>query len=149
MLQRCYNTKHKRYKDYGGRGIKVCERWRENNGLDNFTEDMGERPSNYTLDRKNNNDNYTCGKCSECKTHSWLFNCRWVSRTVQQINRRIQNNNKSGTKGVYWVQSQRRWRVRIGLNGKQITLGYYIEKQAAINARRIAEKKYFAPLLNN
>lgn len=75
MKSRCHNPKHERYADYGGRGIIVCERWR--NSFEAFIEDMGRRPSQVlTLDRKNTNGPY-------CKD-----NCRWVTQTVQQRNRR-------------------------------------------------------------
>lgn len=78
MMQRCYNSKNKRYKDYGGRGIKVCDRWQELNGQGfiNFLQDMGKRPPNLTLDRVDNNGNY-------CKA-----NCRWATPKIQNCNQR-------------------------------------------------------------
>lgn len=51
MMQRCYNPNHPRYADWGGRGIKVCDRWGR---FENFLADMGERPEATTLDREDN-----------------------------------------------------------------------------------------------
>jgi len=74
MINRCANHKHKQFKDWGGRGIKVCERWQT---FSNFLADMGECPEGLTLDRwPNNNGNYEPG------------NCRWATRKQQQRNMR-------------------------------------------------------------
>jgi hypothetical protein len=82
MINRCFNPNYSRYSDYGGRGITVCERWRnESNergghGFENFLADMGERPKGLTLDRKNNEGSYEPG------------NCRWATQSEQNFNQR-------------------------------------------------------------
>jgi hypothetical protein len=80
MKQRCYNPKHKSWKNYGGRGITICDRWL--NSVENFIEDMGKRPSlQYSIDRIDNNGNYE------------LSNCRWATKSEQRQNQR--NNKKN------------------------------------------------------
>lgn len=76
MVERCTNRKHPHYKDYGGRGIKVCDRWLGKDGFWNFYEDMGPRPDGTTLDRIDVNGDY----CPE--------NCRWETEYGQQNNKR-------------------------------------------------------------
>jgi hypothetical protein len=74
MITRCYNEKRVNYKYYGGRGITVCDRWRES--FDNFLADMGERPEGTILDRIDPNGNYTPD------------NTTWSPRTLAQRNTR-------------------------------------------------------------
>ena len=64
MIQRCTNKNNVNYHNYGGRGITVCDRWRdsamgERNGFDNFVDDMGECPTGLTLERVDNNAGYS------------------------------------------------------------------------------------------
>lgn len=75
MKSRCYNTNVKRYQDWGGRGITVCDRWK--NSFENFIQDMGKRPTSFhSIDRKDNNGNYEPS------------NCRWATKIEQSQNKR-------------------------------------------------------------
>ena len=87
MKERCLDEECKNYADYGGRGIKICERWLDKeNGFNNFYEDMGARPDDKSIDRIDVNGNY------EPK------NCRWATLSQQARNKRntikIKHKNK-------------------------------------------------------
>jgi hypothetical protein len=77
MIKRCTKPSSPKWNDYGGRGIKVCDRWL--NDFAAFAADMGDRPgpgSVYSIDRINNDGNYEPG------------NCRWATMKIQSNNRR-------------------------------------------------------------
>lgn len=73
MKKRCYNKKHEAYNRYGGRGITVCDRWK--NSFENFFADMGVRPDGMSLDRINNNKGY------------YPENCKWATMLEQSRNK--------------------------------------------------------------
>jgi hypothetical protein len=76
MLRRCNNPNHPQYKDYGGRGIKICERWHD---FQIFFADMGFRPDGLTLERKNNNGNYEPSNCCWATWKEQRTNTRPIS----------------------------------------------------------------------
>lgn len=92
MIGRCYTESHGAYDYYGGRGIYVCDRWR--NDFTAFLEDIGDRPSGaHELDRIQNKDgSYTCGKCDDCVARGAPANCHWVTKRQQQQNMRSNVN---------------------------------------------------------
>jgi hypothetical protein len=82
MKSRCYDSKRNGYKNYGGRGIKVCDRWL--NSFENFLTDMGRKPGpEYSIDRIDNDGNYEPG------------NCRWATMQEQSQNKRTSKLRKA------------------------------------------------------
>ncbi len=75
---RCYNKNNKGYRYYGGRGVIMCDAWRDKiTGFPTFVKDMGEKPSpEHTVDRIDNDGNYEPG------------NCRWATKSEQSYNQR-------------------------------------------------------------
>ena len=82
MRNRCHNPKVKSYKDYGARGIRVCDDWNRSDGFEAFMRDMGPRPDGYQIERRQNDGDYEPS------------NCFWALRSVQVANKR---NNRTLT----------------------------------------------------
>ena len=128
LRDRCRNSKARDYKNYGGRGITVCERW---DSFENFLNDMGLRPEGMSLDRIDNDKGYS------------KDNCRWADKTTQNRNQRVRKDNKFGCKGVYYCNTYKRFKAVINVNKKRINLGTFKNKEDAIKARKEAELKYW------
>lgn len=101
MIARCYDEQHKAYKNYGGRGIIVCERWHD---WRNFVADMGQPPPGTQLDRRDNELGYS------------PENCRWVTRAVNNRNRR--NNRHVTIEGETKVVTD--WCVHFGISHQTV-----------------------------
>lgn len=130
MKQRCLNPNNKQYDDYGGRGIKICDRWLGAYGFNNFYEDMGDKPSpDLSLERIDNNQGYNPD------------NCKWATRTEQNRNQRLRKKNYSGYRGVY--KNSNLWTTEVRINGVRKNLGYFKSLPEAVEARKEAEKLYW------
>lgn len=100
MKNRCLNSNQARFKDYGGRGIKVCARWLGKNGFKNFLSDMGPKPSpEHSMDRKKTDRNYT------------KSNCRWATKVQQARNARSNRIVRIGGKRMVLAEACERYAV--------------------------------------
>ncbi len=126
IIYRCTDAENDSYKDYGGRGIKVCERWLdEAEGFENFIKDMGPRPSmDYSVDRKNVNGDYE------------PLNCRWATQAEQMRNMRTNVNLTHN--GITMCKVD--WAVSLGLHkntfDKRLALGWSMERIVATPAQQ-------------
>jgi len=120
MWYRCTNPKDKKYYCYGGKGIAVCDRWKD---IKNFVEDMGPKPKGLTLDRIDSNGDYTPG------------NCRWATDYQQVLNRDIRPKN------YYWNENLKKYQVMMRFNGELHNFGYFAnEKEAQQKAQELRQK---------
>lgn len=109
-IRRCYWAKDKRYKNYGGRGIKVCEYLRAS--PQNMVDLLGYRQSKLSIDRIDNNCHYSCGQCSECLSNHWQANVRWANNSQQ--NRNCSRNRLLTINGVTMCVSD--WSDKVGIS---------------------------------
>ena len=121
MKQRCYDPNVKAYEYYGGRGIKVCDRWL--NSFYDFLCDMGKRPNGTSIDRKDVNGNYE------------PENCRWATKHQQMANKRNSNENI----GVHIFQKG--WRANYQ-KGELKLKKLFKSKELAIKQRKEWEEYY-------
>lgn len=124
MIQRCTNANHKRFGDYGGRSITICDRWL--NSFENFLADMGARPTDkHTIERTNNDGRYE------------KSNCQWITRLEQARNKR--NNLKPIThQGITFLLVE--WAEHLGIPYKtlhaRLARGWSAEKTLTTPLRR-------------
>lgn len=126
---RCYCATNPKYPDYGGRGIKMCDRWL--NAYENFLVDMGRCPKGLTLGRKNNDGDYT------------LENCEWQTQKQQANNRR--------SSAVVEFKGQRRtvqeWAESLGIKAGtlQYRLSHGWPPEQALTSDLFTESGQFQP----
>ena len=118
IKRRTLNPKHKKYSDYGNRGITICEEWLDIHNFYNWAKSNGyEENKGLSIDRIDNDGNYEPN------------NCRWTTRVTQGRNRRIHKNNKTGYKGVSSNKDNNKYKSYITVNRKKINLGYFQTKE--------------------
>ena len=116
IKNRTLNSKYKDYLDYGGRGITICDEWKNDfMSFYNWAMSNGyEENKGLSIDRIDNDGNYEPS------------NCRWVSSNIQNRNKRIPKNNTSGYKGVSFKKDNNKYVAQIRVNKKQIHLGSFL-----------------------
>lgn len=135
MTARCSNENHKKYKNYGGRGITVCRRWKDS--FISFFSDMGERPTKkHQIDRINNDWGYWCGKCPDCRQREIVeCNCRWVTPKENMRNTRLNHLVTFNEKTL----CVREWEERLGFPieviQQRLKLGWTVERALATPPR--------------
>ena len=125
MRDRCNNPKIKAYKNYGGRGITVCDEWLDVANFVAWCDLTYPKLEGYTLDRIDNDKGYSPD------------NCRWADASTQNTNQRMKKNNKSGYVGVIWHIRDKKWGANIGVNNKFINIGSFKTLEEAVQARDI------------
>ena len=123
MMSYCFNPKFHQYGDYGGRGITVCEEWLDIRNFIKWADVTFPNTSDVNLNRINTNGNYN------------PENCRWATKTEQNINQRMKRSNTSGYVGVCFDKWHDKWVSQISFNCKNVRLGRFLTKEEAVEAR--------------
>ena len=123
MLHRCNSLNNKYYKDYGGRGITVCEEWLDVRNFVAWCDLTHPNIEGLSLDRIDVDGNYEPS------------NCRWADRVTQNTNQRKRSTNTSGYVGVCWHKRRSKWFAQISVNCKNIGIGSFKTLEEAVQAR--------------
>lgn len=131
---RCYRENNVRFSDYGGRGIVVCDEWKDDfQAFQEWSMNNGYRDE-LSIDRINNDKGYSPD------------NCRWTTSVEQNRNKRVHKNSRSGVSGVQWQKQNKKWIAVINTGDKslgRIHLGSFSRIDEAIRVRRDAELKHW------
>jgi hypothetical protein len=136
MINRCTLEKSPNFEYYGGRGVKVCDRWRT---FEYFKEDLYESylehakgfgEKNTTLDRIDVDGNYT------------FENTSWSTFAGQSVNKRVSKNNSSGFPGISFIKHRNKWRARFHRNRQEHHVGMFNTIEEAVEAREKAILKF-------
>ena len=115
MKNRTLSPNYTQYNDYGGRGITICDEWKNDfMSFYNWALSNGyEENKGLSIDRIDNDENYEPN------------NCRWTTQNIQARNQRIRKNNKSGYRGVCYHKGNNKYTAQIKVNYKRIHLGSF------------------------
>lgn len=138
MKQRCCNPKNIKYKNYGLKGVNVCNEWKEFINFYNWATTNGWKEG-LQIDRINNDGNY---EPSNCQFVTIAQNCSIGKRGLMC-------NNKSGYIGVSFVKKTNKWYSRIMVNGKDVYLGSFKSIDEAVEARIAKEVELFGEQRTN
>ena len=123
MIRRCTNHKATGYKNYGGRGITVCDEWLDVTNFVAWCEETYPNIKGYSLDRIDNDKGYS------------PENCRWADVTTQILNQRKRKDNTSGFVGICWSNKNNNWMAKIKSGDFYIYIGSFHAIEDAVLAR--------------
>lgn len=136
MKARCYNKDNSEYKNYGARGIKICDEWLNNvKKFYDWALENGYK-ENLSIDRINNDGNYEPN------------NCRWANKSEQGANKRIVKRDIK-YKGVYSLKNSKRYMAQIKYNKKRVYLGMHNTEELAAKAYNDYIDKHSLPTTKN
>ena len=123
MVGRCSNPNNKDYKNYGGRGITVCEEWLDVRNFVAWCDLTRPDTEGLSLDRTDVDGNYE------------PTNCRWADASTQSLNQRISKSNTSGFVGVDFKPNENKYVARITVLGNRVYIGTFLTIEEAVQAR--------------
>lgn len=133
MIARCAKKRTcKAWDRYGKKGIRVCKEWKGKKGFANFYN--WSITHGYIEEKINGRNRVTIDRIDSTKGYL-PDNCRWVDYETQNCNLRMRENNKSGYRGVCFVERHKKYLATLSIKGKSIYLGLYRTKKEAVEAR--------------